>query len=58
MVMASPSNTDMLLAESVAAAARSERLQPGDLLVITSGTPVGKPGSTNLIKVHYLGDPL
>ena len=58
VVMASPRNTDMLLAESVAAAARTEQLQEGDLLVITSGTPVGQPGSTNLIKVHHLGDPL
>lgn len=58
VVMASPANTDMLLAESVGAATRAQELSLGALLVITSGTPVGKPGSTNLIKVHYVGDPL
>lgn len=58
VVMASPLNTDMLLAESVASATRAMNLREGELLVITSGTPVGQPGSTNLIKVHHVGDPL
>ncbi|MFY7951781.1 MAG: hypothetical protein ACOVT5_04685 [Armatimonadaceae bacterium] len=26
--------------------------------MITAGTPVGEPGSTNLIKVHTIGNPL
>lgn len=58
VVIAAPTSTDMLLAASVAAAGEHYPLTVGDLLVITSGTPVGKPGSTNLIKVHYFGDPL
>ena len=30
-------------------------LQPGDIVVITMGSPVSAPGTTNLIKVHRLG---
>jgi pyruvate kinase len=28
----------------------------GDLVVITAGVPVGETGSTNLMKVHMIGD--
>ncbi len=28
---------------------------PGDIVVITAGTPIGKRGSTNLMKVHVIG---
>ncbi|MFD2613482.1 pyruvate kinase [Paenibacillus gansuensis] len=31
-------------------------LQLGDLVVITAGVPVGRAGTTNLIKVHHIGD--
>ena len=30
----------------------------GDLIVITAGVPVGVPGTTNLIKVHIVGEVL
>ncbi|MFW6257122.1 MAG: PEP-utilizing enzyme, partial [Bacillota bacterium] len=30
----------------------------GDLVTITAGVPVGTPGTTNLIKVDIVGDPL
>jgi pyruvate kinase len=33
-----------------------ERFQPGDLVVIVAGSPPGTIGSTNLIRVHRLGE--
>jgi len=51
-------DTDSLL-RSAADAARTSGLAPeGALVVITAGTPVGEPGSTNLIKVHRIGNAL
>lgn len=58
LLMPPPTSVDGLLLESTAVAERSGYLKQGDLFVLTSGTPLGKPGSTNLIKVHSLGDPL
>ena len=58
LLMPAPTSVESLLAESAAAAERAGYLKPGNLFVLTSGTPLGKPGSTNLIKVHSFGDPL
>ena len=30
-------------------------LQKGDVVVITMGSPVSDPGTTNLLKIHRLG---
>ncbi|MGP3981378.1 pyruvate kinase [Streptomyces sp. KR80] len=32
------------------------RCQKGDLVVITAGSPPGVPGSTNLVRVHHIGE--
>ena len=32
--------------------------RPGKTLVVTAGVPVGVPGTTNMIKVHMVGDSL
>ena len=32
------------------------RYQPGDLMVVVAGSPPGTIGSTNLIRVHRLGE--
>jgi pyruvate kinase len=32
------------------------RYEPGDLVVIVAGSPPGTVGSTNLIRVHRLGE--
>jgi len=32
------------------------RCKKGDLVVITAGSPPGVPGSTNLIRLHHIGD--
>jgi pyruvate kinase len=31
-------------------------LKPNDNVVFVSGQPIGRPGSTNLIKLHRLGE--
>lgn len=32
------------------------RCQQGDIVVITAGSPPGVPGSTNLVRVHHIGE--
>ncbi|MBL0386260.1 pyruvate kinase [Tumebacillus sp. ITR2] len=50
--------TDELLSVSVEGALASGLVDHGDLLVITAGVPVGQPGTTNMIKVHTIGEVL
>lgn len=50
--------TDELLSVSVEGALSSGIVEHGDLLVITAGVPVGQPGTTNMIKVHTIGEVL
>lgn len=58
MLVPFPRDTDHMIAEAVQAAEEQGRIFTGDLIVITAGTPIGVPGSTNLIKVHTIGQPL
>jgi pyruvate kinase len=51
-------NTDEMIARTVEAAIALGYVKEGDLVVITSGSPVGVTGNTNLIKVHRIGQPL
>ena len=51
-------NTDELIDFSVHAAQEAGFVQDGDLAVITAGVPVGISGTTNMIKVHLVGDSL
>ncbi|KEO82067.1 pyruvate kinase [Tumebacillus flagellatus] len=48
--------TDELLSVSVEGALSSGIVEHGNLLVITAGVPVGQPGTTNMIKVHTIGE--
>jgi pyruvate kinase len=48
--------TDEMLDISVRTAVRSGIVKRGDLVVITAGVPVREPGTTNLLKVHIVGD--
>jgi pyruvate kinase len=48
--------TDEMLDIAVDAAIESGVVKHGDLVVITAGVPVGETGSTNLMKVHVIGD--
>ncbi|WP_044640881.1 pyruvate kinase [Risungbinella massiliensis] len=48
-------NTDDMLQTAIHAAYESNFVKQGDLIVITAGVPVGKTGSTNLMKVYVMG---
>lgn len=54
VVVSRAENIDDLLEVSVAAAKRFNFIALGDLIVITAGVSTGVPGSTNLLKVHYV----
>ena len=51
-------NTDTLLQITLSAAQQQKWIRIGDLVVLTAGVPVNNPGSTNLLKVHTVGQPL
>lgn len=51
-------STDELLNNAVATAIESERVVNGDLIIITAGVPTGESGTTNLMKLHLIGDEL
>jgi pyruvate kinase len=50
------SNAEEMLTTVVKAAVEMELAEKGDKVVITSGVPIGTPGSTSLIKVHTVGE--
>ncbi|MGN0687693.1 MAG: pyruvate kinase [Oscillospiraceae bacterium] len=49
-------NTDDLIHHAVHKACEAGLLKNGDLVVITAGVPLGVSGTTNLMKVHIVGD--
>jgi pyruvate kinase len=51
-------STDEMLENSIAAAINTGLVSHGDLVVITAGVPVGEAGTTNIMKVHVIGDVL
>jgi len=48
--------TDEMITESVQRTLEAGLISLGDLVVITAGVPVGVPGTTNLLKVHIVGE--
>ena len=48
-------NTDEMMSNAIAGAMASGWIKSGDLVVITAGIPVGITGTTNMIKVHTVG---
>ena len=49
-------STDEILELAVDASLKSGHVDHGDVVVITAGVPVGEAGTTNLMKVHVIGD--
>ena len=49
-------STDELFDHAVDRAVEAGLLKNGDLVVITAGVPLGVSGTTNLLKVHIVGD--
>ncbi|MFZ0446557.1 MAG: pyruvate kinase [Bacillus sp. (in: firmicutes)] len=48
--------TDEMLDNAVDESLNSGYVTHGDLVVITAGVPVGEAGTTNLMKIHIVGD--
>jgi pyruvate kinase len=48
--------TDEMLESAVKGSVQTGLVKHGDVVVITAGVPVGEPGTTNLMKVHIIGD--
>lgn len=48
--------TDEILELAVDESLKHEYVNHGDVVVITAGVPVGEAGTTNLMKVHVIGD--
>ena len=51
-------NTDELFEHVVDVAKEHNLVRNGDLVVITAGIPLGMSGTTNMLKVHLVGDVL
>jgi pyruvate kinase len=48
--------TDQLFDLAVDSSIKSGLVSLGDIVIITAGVPVGRSGTTNLIKVHHVGE--
>ena len=51
-------STDAVIESAISTAFREGKVSEGDLIVITAGIPAGVSGTTNMIKVHTVGDVL
>ncbi|MCQ0002227.1 pyruvate kinase [Streptomyces sudanensis] len=48
-------NTDAMVDLVDAELLKLQRYHPGDIMIITAGSPPGVPGTTNMVRVHHLG---
>lgn len=58
LIMPYAHSTDEMISMSVETAEKAGLLHAGDTVVVTAGVPVGVSGTTNMIKVHLVGDSL
>ena len=56
LMMDLASSTDELIEKSTALAKEHGYLHDGELAVVTAGVPVGVSGTTNMIKIHMIGN--
>ncbi|MEU4203800.1 pyruvate kinase [Streptomyces sp. NPDC045470] len=49
-------STDEMVAQVDEELLRIGRCEPGDVVIITAGSPPGVAGSTNLVRVHHIGE--
>ena len=56
LIVPSSSGTDQMLSVAVTTSLNQNYIHAGDVVVITAGVPIGKVGSTNMIKVQIIGD--
>jgi pyruvate kinase len=51
-------DTDQMMEETISAAANRRLIKTGDRVILTAGVPVNIVGTTNLIRVHTVGQPI
>ncbi len=56
IILKTKHTTDDMIAAVEKAMFTGRTVKPGDLIVITAGVPVGVPGSTNMMKMHRVGE--
>ncbi len=56
LLMGPAKSTDELIEMSTALAQKNGYLHNGELAVVTAGVPVGVSGTTNMIKIHMVGN--
>ncbi|AET67632.1 pyruvate kinase [Desulfosporosinus orientis DSM 765] len=56
LVVPESSGTDEMVSVAVNSSLNKNYIQSGDIVVITAGVPIGKVGSTNMIKVQIMGN--
>ena len=56
LLMGPAHSTDELIEKSTALAKENGYLHNGELAVVTAGVPVGVSGTTNMIKIHMVGN--
>ena len=56
LLMGPAHSTDELIEMSTALAEKNGSLHNGELTVVTAGVPVGVSGTTNMIKIHMVGN--
>ncbi len=49
-------STDVMLTQMDRLMIEHRRVEPGQTVVFVAGQPVGRPGTTNLMKLHRIGD--
>ena len=49
-------NTDEMVGNSIVSALAAGAVKDGDLVVVTAGVPLGATGTTNMIRVHVVGN--
>jgi pyruvate kinase len=50
-------DTEEMISKGFIAGIDGGVLKPGDLVVITAGIPVGRPGTTNMVTLMQVHDP-
>ncbi|WP_243342599.1 pyruvate kinase [Anaerococcus sp. AGMB09787] len=56
IVIQKAKETDELIERAIVGALAEDYVKEGDLTVVTAGIPLGVSGTSNLIKVHVIGD--
>lgn len=57
LLLEEKASTDELFESAVDKAVEAGLIKEGDLVVITAGVPLGQSGTTNMMRVHVVGEP-